>query len=39
MIQKLKGSTWLKSKTGLQLWEIWMLIWTSVGFEKALERI
>jgi hypothetical protein len=43
MMWQLKNSNRLKSQTGLQIWEILMMMimmtWTSTGLGKVLERI
>jgi hypothetical protein len=35
---KVKGSIRIKSRTGLQLWKIWIIMWASRAVAKVLEK-
>jgi hypothetical protein len=39
VMSKSNRSSKLKSGKGLQLWKTWIMMWTSLGLGKALERI
>jgi hypothetical protein len=39
MMQKLRKNISSESETGLQLYETWMIMWTSIELGEILEKI